>query len=170
MAVIFEGFPRILDRAALKPGRWFMTASNKGPLVCFVTDASVEAGQVVLTFRTGKIDSLEFTPTVMRDIVGAVTTIEDDLVFSPNEGAAKLRLLAPSRRPFPSGALLRLRSGEIGIGFGERLGGELMIISLTSGERVDGYELVYERWSLSLRRAGVESLVGHFKGLPGVTS
>ena len=167
MSVLFEGFPRILDRAALKPGRWFMAASNRGPLLCFYTDATVEQGEVVLTFRTGKIDQLEFTPALMKDIVGAVTTVEDDLVFSPSTDAIqKLRLLAPTRRPFPSGALLRLRGGDIGIGFGERLGGELMIISLSSGLRTDGYELVFERWSLSLRRGGVESLVGHFIGLP----
>ena len=170
MPVLFEGFPRILDRTALKPGRWFMAASNRGPLLCFCTDATVEQGEVVLTFRTGKIDQLEFTPALMREIVGAVTTVEDDLVFSPTEGAQKLRLLAPTRRPFPSGALLRLRGGDIGIGFGERLGGELMIISLSTGLRTDGYELVFERWSLSLRRAGVDSLVGHFKGLPGSSS
>ena len=166
MSVLFEGFPRILDRSAIKPGRWFMAASNKGPLLCFMTDAEVEAGAVVLTFRTGRIDQLEFTPALLKDIVGALTTIEDDIVFAPGEGIQKLLLLAPTRRPFPSGALLRLRSGEVGIGFGERLGGELMIISLSSGLRTDGYELVFDRWSLSLRRGAAESLVGHFKGSP----
>jgi hypothetical protein len=170
MSILFEGFPRILDRSALKPGRWFMAASNKGPLLCLCTDAEIEQGEIVLTFRTGHMDQLEFTPALKKEIGNPVTTIEDDIVFSPGEGAEKLRLLAPTRRPFPSGALLRLRNGEVGIGFGERLGGELMIISLASGLRTDGYELVYERWSLSLRRGTAESLVGHFKGLPRMSA
>src|SRR5690349_2818927 len=105
MPILFEGFPRILDRSALKPGRWFLAASTRGPLLCLATDAVVEQGEVIVTFRTGNMDSLEFAPALKKDIGGPVTTVEDDIVFSPGEGVQKLRLLSPTRRPFPSGAL-----------------------------------------------------------------
>jgi hypothetical protein len=117
----------------------------------------------VLTFRSTNIDGLDFQPVPAGELTGVFSTVEDDLVFAPGEGAQALRLSVPSRRPFLSGSLLRLRNGDIGVGYASRTGGELMLVSLQSGERAEGYELVFERWSLSLRRAGSESLVGIFK-------
>jgi len=164
MSVYFEGFPRILDPRALKPGRWFMAPSPLGPIVCLLTEVVVEDKPVVLTFGLGKIDSLEVRSTRLPAITGPLTTIEDDLVFTPGEDAQKLRLLAATKRPFPNGALLRLSNGDMGMGFAETLGGDLMIISLASGMRVVGFDLIFDRWSLSLRRGPTVALVGHFKG------
>ncbi len=166
MPVLFEGFPRILERRALKPGRWFMTASGHGPRLCLLSEVQIEGKALVLTFGLGKLDAIEFNTARLEDIDGPLTSVEDDLVFAPGEGAEKLRLLAPTRRPFLSGSLLRLSNGEMGIGFAESFRGDLMIVSLSSGLGVTGYELVFDRWTLSLRRGGVESLVGHFKGSP----
>ena len=72
--------------------------------------------------------------------------------------------MAATKRPFPNGALLRLSNGDMGMGFAETLGGDLMIISLASGMRVVGFDLIFDRWSLSLRRGPTVALVGHFKG------
>ena len=86
------------------------------------------------------------------------------MVFAPGEGAEKLRLMAASKKPFPSGALLRLTNGDMGVGFAEKLNGELLIVSLSSGLQCDGFDLVFDRWSLSLRRGDHQALVGYFKG------
>ncbi len=164
MSISFEGFPRILDPRALKPGRWFMAPSALGPVVCLLTEIIVDEKAVVLTFGLGKVDALEVRSTRLQSIAGPLTTIEDDLVFTPGEDAQKLRLLAPTKRPFPNGALLRLSNGDMGMGLAETLGGDLMIVSLASGQRVQGFELIFDRWSLSLRRGTMQALVGHFKG------
>ena len=166
MPVVFEGFPRVLERRALKPGRWFMTASGAGPTLCLATEININGKCLVLTFGLGKLDSIEFRTTRLEDISGPLTTVEDALVFAPGDGAEKLRLLAPVRRPFISGSLLRLANGEMGIGFSETFRGDLMVVSLSTGLSFSGYELVFDRWTLSLRRGDVRSLVGRFKGTP----
>ncbi len=164
MSVSFEGFPRVLDPRALKPGRWFMSPTAQGPAVCLLTEVLVDDRALVLTFGLGKLDALEIRSARLQTLSGPLTSIEDDIVFTPGEDPLKLRLLAPAKRPFPNGALLRLSNGDMGIGFAETLGGELLIISLASGLRVEGFELIFDRWALSLRRGGLEALVGHFKG------
>lgn len=163
MAVYFEGFPRVLDRSALKPGRWFMAAIQRAPLLCFSTDVELDGKPVVLTFRFGKQDHMEFAPSYLEEIEGVLTTVEDDLVFSPGESAEKLQLAAPSRRIFPSGALLRLSNGDLGMGFVTRISRGVIVISLTTGLRSEGFDLVFDRWSLSLRRGQAHAALGHFR-------
>ena len=72
----------------------------------------------------------------------------------------------PSTSHHASGALRRLSNGDMGIGFAEKLNGVFLIVSLASGQKVDSYELVFDRWSLSLRRGAATALVGQFR-LPG---
>jgi len=166
MPVSFEGFPRLLEARALKPGRWFMGSASQGPVLCLMTDVEIDDQAVVLTFSLGKIDAMDVRPANLKSIGGPFTSIEDDLVFAPGEGAEHLRLIMPGRRPLPSGALLRLSNGDMGIGFAEKLNGVFLIVSLASGQKVDSYELVFDRWSLSLRRGAATALVGQFR-LPG---
>jgi len=161
MPVHFTAFPRILTAKALKPGRWFMAASSHGAQLCMLTAVGEENG-LVLMFGLGRTDTVEFKTTRLSAIHGPVTTVEDDVVFAPGEGADKLRLLAASKKPFPSGALLRLANGDMGVGFAEKLNGDLLIVSLTSGAPCDGFDLVFDRWSLSLRRGDHQALVGYF--------
>jgi hypothetical protein len=123
-----------------------------------------EENPLVLTFSAGRTDTVEFRPVRLSSLSDPLTTVEDDVVFAPGEGAEKLRLMAASKRPFPSGSLLRLSNGDIGIGFAEKLNGNLLIVSLTSGQASDSFELAFDRWSLSLRRGGHLALVGLFKG------
>ena len=52
---------------------------------------------------------------------------------------------------------------DLGIGFATHTGGQLMVISLATGHRADGFDLVFDRWSLSIRRGSVERLVGSFR-------
>lgn len=162
MAVFFEGFPRVLDRSALKPGRWFLASIQRAPLLCFSTDVEIDEKPVVLTFRVAKPEQVEFAPYFLEEITGPITTVEDDLVFSPGDGSGKLQLAAPTKRTFPSGALLRLRNGDLGIGFMTRISRGVTVISLGSGLRSEGFDLVFDRWSLSLRRAGEHASIGRF--------
>ena len=46
MAVLFLGFPRVLARQALRPGRWFQAAVGKSPLLGLVTDVGSVKGAV----------------------------------------------------------------------------------------------------------------------------
>ena len=163
MAVHFEGFPRVLERTALRAGRWFVATGGRGAALCFMTDLGTGASRTVFTFRTAKLDGLDFMPVQLAELPGTLTTVEDDLVIAPGEGAKTPRLLAPGKRPFLSGSLLRLKNGDLGIGFADRSGGELILVSLISGERAEGFELVFDRWSLSLRRGDIETLVGCFR-------
>ena len=162
MAVFFEGFPRVLDRSALKPGRWFLASVQRAPLLCFSTDADIEGKPIILSFRVSKPEQIEFAPYFLEEITGLITTVEDDVVFSPGDGAGRLQLPAPARRTFPSGALLRLRNGDLGIGFMTRISRGVTVISLGSGLRSEGFDLVFDRWSLSLRRAGEHAALGRF--------
>jgi hypothetical protein len=163
MPVSFEGFPRLLEPRALKPGRWFMATSAQGPVLCLMTDVEIDEKAVVLTFGLGKVDAIDVRPATLKSLSGPYTSVEDDLVFAPGEGAEKLRLVSPGRKPLPSGSLLRLGNGDMGIGFAEKLNGVFLIVSLASGQKVESYELVFDRWSLSLRRSGVTALVGQFR-------
>jgi hypothetical protein len=165
MPVLFEGFPRLIDRTALKPGRWFMAAPQKTPLLCFSTDVALEEKPLVMTFGLTKPEQVEFAACVLSDITGPITSVEDELVFSPSDAADKLQLHAPARRPFPNGALLRLRNGDLGVGFVTKISRGVTVISLASGQRSEGFDLVFERWSLSIRRGQAHTPVGHFRAL-----
>ena len=163
MPVQFEGFPRIVDREAMKPGRWFVAAEGARPLICFSTEEGGEAGErLILTFGTTRPETLDFGPTALKNLTGPLATLEHELVFAPGLAGHSPQLTAPARRPFRPGALLRLKSGDLGLGFAGPAGA-LTAVSLSSGLRAEGYDLVFDRWTLSLRRAGVELLIGAFR-------
>jgi hypothetical protein len=162
MPVYFEGFPRVVERGALKPGRWFVAAEGARPLICFSTDEGENDERLILTFGTTRPEALDFAPAPLKSLTGSLATLEHELVFAPGLAGHSPQLTAPVRRPFRPGALLRMRSGDLGLGFAG-IGGGLMAVSLTSGLRVEGYDLVFDRWTLSLRRAGAELLVGAFR-------
>ena len=102
-------------------------------------------------------------PTPISNLSGPFGTVEDEVVFAPGLGEQRPLLIAPTRRSFRSGSLLRLKSGDLGMGFAAKPGGELVIVSLSTGEQAEGYDLVFDRWSLSLRRGAAETLIGYFK-------
>jgi len=165
MPVYFEGFPRVVERAALKPGRWFVAAEGARPLICFSTEEGGEGDErLILTFGATRPEALDFAPTPLKSLTGPLATLEHELVFAPGLAGHSPQLTAPVRRPFRPGALLRMRSGDLGLGFAGPVGG-LTAVSLTSGLRVDGYDLVFDRWTLSLRRGATELLVGAFRPL-----
>ncbi|HEY1751972.1 MAG TPA: hypothetical protein VGG29_11955 [Caulobacteraceae bacterium] len=164
MPVTFEGFPRIVERAALKPGRWFVAAEGARPLICFSTDEGEGEERLVLTFGTTRPETLDFAPAPLKSLTGPLATLEHELVFAPGLAGQSPQLTAPLRRPFRPGALLRMRNGDLGLGFASAAGG-LMAVSLASGLRAEGYDLVFDRWTLSLRRGEAELLVGAFRPL-----
>jgi hypothetical protein len=165
MPTRFEGFPRTLERSSVRPGRWFSASYRRGPTVCFMTDVGEGAARTILTFKPARMDELEFSPVPFAEMTGTFATIEDELVLAPGLGPEASRLIAPEKRPFLSGSLLRLSNGDMGMGYADGVGGELVLVSLSTGERASGFDLVFDRWSLSLRRGASERLVGYFKGL-----
>jgi hypothetical protein len=165
MTVSFEGFPRTLDRSALRPGRWFVAAEGMKALICLATDVADGADFVALAFSPTGVEQLELTVTTLGALPGPFGTIEDEIVFAPGVGDGRPILAAPVRRAFRSGSLLRLRNGDLGIGFSASAGGHLVMVSLSNGQRAEAFDLVFERWAMSLRRGGVETLIGAFKPL-----
>ena len=164
MPVSFEGFPRVVDREAMKPGRWFVAADGARPLICFSTEEGEGGERMVLTFGTTRPETLDFAPTTLKSLIGPLATLEHDVVFAPGLAGHSPQLTAPVRRPFRPGALLRMKSGDLGLGFAAPTGG-LIAVSLTSGLRNEGYDLVFDRWTLSLRRGGSELLIGAYRPL-----
>lgn len=164
MPTRFEGFSRTLDRTSLRPGRWFLASFRRGPTICFVTDVGEGAARTVLTFKPARMDELDFAPVSLSEVLGTLATIEDELVLAPGLGPEAARLVAPDKRPFLSGSLLRLSNGDMGVGYADGVGGELVLVSLSTGERATGFDLVFDRWSLSLRRGASDRLVGYFRG------
>lgn len=164
MAVLFLGFPRVLARQALRPGRWFQASTGKAPVLGLVTDVGEGEDALAVTFQPARVDQIEFVATRLRDISGVTATVEDDLVFAPGEALDKPHLMAPAKRSFFAGSLVRLKNGDLGVGFaaGEE-SRELVLISLNSGLRCEGFDLVFERWSLSLQRGDAVQLVGRFR-------
>lgn len=165
MTVSFEGFPRTLERSALRPGRWFLAAEGLRPLLCLATDVMDGSDYVALTFSATGVEQLEFAVTTLGALAGPFSTVEDEVVFAPGAGDGRPMMVAPVRRAFRSGSLLRLRSGDLGVGFAANPGGHLIIVSLNTGARAEAFDLVFERWTLSLRRGGAETLLGGFKPL-----
>ena len=163
MAVAFEGFPRLLARTVLRPGRWFASQSGYTPMLGFMTSVGEGENALILGFRAGKLDRLEFATLRLRDLPGTFSSVEDELVFAPGEISSLPRLVVPLKRPFVSGSLMRLKNGDIGIGFAEQSGGPLVLISLATGEICEGFDMVFDRWSLSLRRGGEVGLIGTFR-------
>jgi hypothetical protein len=166
MTVTFEGFPRTLDRSALRPGRWFAAAEGMKALICLVTDVEDGTDLVAVTFSPTGVEQIEVGVNTLSGLGGPFGTIEDEIVFSPGAGDGRPLLAAPVRRAFRSGSLLRLRNGDLGIGFAANPNGHLIMVSLSNGQRAEAFDLVFERWSLALRRGGVETLIGAFKPMP----
>jgi hypothetical protein len=163
MPVIFEGFPRIVDRDKLKPGRWFVAAEGSRPLICFSTEEGGDGdGRLILTFSAPRPETLEFAAVALKDLSGPLASLEHDVVFAPGLAGQSPQLTAPVRRPFRPGTLLRMKSGDLGLGFAGA-GGGLIAVSLGTGLRAEGYDLVFDRWTLSLRRGDGELLVGAFR-------
>jgi|GEM_PF-1109873 len=164
MSVYFEGFPRVLNRSALRPGRWFVATDGLRPILCFATEVVDPADPLALSFGAPKVEIIEVAPTLISGLSGPFATVEDEVVFAPGlSGEQRPLLIPPTRRSFRSGSLLRLLSGDLGIGFAPKPNAPLVIVSLSTGERADGFDLVFERWSLALRRGGKETLLGYFK-------
>ena len=163
MPVYFEGFPRVVERDAIKPGRWFVAAEGARPLVCFSTEEGGDAGErLILTFGSTRPETLDFATTTLKSLTGSLATLEHEMVFAPGLAGHSPQLTAPIRRPFRPGALLRLKSGDLGLGFANA-GGGLTAVSLSSGLRAEGYDLVFDRWTLSLRRGAAELLIGAYR-------
>ena len=162
--VAFEGFPRILDKADLRPGRWFVAAEDLRPVLCFVTDAVEGDDLVVLTFSATRVEQIDFAPIGLSRIPGPYGTVEDEILFTPGLAEPGAVLLAPVRRAFRGGTLLRLKNGDLGIGFATK-GSPLVVASLETGLVAEGHDMVFDRWTLSLRRGGAVNVVGHFKPL-----
>lgn len=162
MPVFFEGFPRIVERESLKPGRWFVAAEGARPLVCFSTEEGEGDERLILTFSSPRPETLEFAPTALKELAAPLASLEHEVVFAPGLAGHSPQLTAPVRRPFRPGALLRMRNGDLGLGLAAPRGG-LLAISLSTGFRTEGYDLVFDRWTLSLRRGANELLVGAFR-------
>jgi hypothetical protein len=162
MPVYFEGFPRIVDRDALKPGRWFVAAEGARPLICFSTDEGDGGERLILTFGTTRPETLDCSAARLKSLTGPLATLEHELVFAPGLAGHSPQLTAPLRRAFRAGSLLRLRNGDLGIAFAVD-GGAHIVVSLASGLKSDGFDLVFDRWTLSLRRGASELLIGAFR-------
>jgi hypothetical protein len=164
MPVTFEGFPRVVERESLKPGRWFVAAEGARPLICFSTDEGEGADRMILTFSNARPEVLDFATAPLKSLTGPLSTLEHEVVFAPGLAGHSPQLIAPVRRPFRPGALLRMRNGDLGLGFAGAAN-ELVAVSLATGFRTEGYDLVFDRWTLSLRRGASELLVGAFRPL-----
>lgn len=162
MPVYFEGFPRVVEREALRPGRWFVAAEGARPLICFSTDEGEAAERIILTFGSTRPETLDFAPAHLKALTGPLGTLEHELVFAPGLAGQGPHLTAPVRRTFRAGSLLRLRSGDLGIAFASEAG-TLIPISLAGGQRAEGVDLVFDRWTLSLRRGSHELTIGAFR-------
>ncbi len=163
-SIAFEGFPRILDRADLRAGRWFVAAEDLRSVLCFVTEAVDGEDPIALTFSSARVEQIDFAAIPLSRIPGPFCTVEDEILFTPGLAPPGPLLLAPVRRPFRSGTLLRLKNGELGIGFATKAN-DLVLVSLASGLLCEGYDLVFERWTLSIRRGDAVGVIGHFKPL-----
>lgn len=165
MAVSFEGFPQVLERSALRPGRWFVAAEGLRPILCLATEVMDPKNPVALTFGSPRVEQVEVESELIAVLPGPFATVADEVVFTPGLGDHRPQLIAPTRRSLRNGCLLRLKSGDLGIAFTLKAGGELMIVSLSTGERAEAFDLVFDRWSLGLRRGATERLIGYFKPL-----
>lgn len=163
MSVSFEGFPRTLQRAALRAGRWFVAADGLQTLLCFATDVIDADERLAVVFGSSGPEKIEVVTVPIESLREPFGTVEDEVVFAPGQTEGLPMLVPIVRRTVRHGALLRLTNGDVGIGVVPKISGKLMIVSLTSGQPSDRYELVFERWSLALRRREAETRLGYFK-------
>lgn len=164
MTVRFEGFAKVIDRGAVRPGRWIASSIGQAPALCFATGVGSGAGRTMLTFRAARVEEINFAPMTLAEITGQLVSVEDDVVFSAGAGSQPIQLMAASRRPIVSGSLLRLSNGDLGVGYAGSDIGDLKLISLVSGEEAAGFDLVFDHWTLTLRRGAAEALIGRFRG------
>jgi hypothetical protein len=163
MAVSFEGFPRTLQRSALRPGRWFVAADGVRPILGLATEVEDLGERLAVVFNLPAVEQVEVVPIPISVLSDPFATVEDDVVFAPGQTEGLPMLVAPLRRTLRNGALLRLSNGDLGIGVAPKASDDVVAVSLTSGLRSNGFDLVFERWSLSLRRGGAETRVGYHK-------
>lgn len=166
MAVSFEGFPRTLQRPALRPGRWFVAADGRRALLCLATDAIDTGEQQAVVFAAADVERMQVVAAPMSLLSEPFGTVEDDVVFAPGQAEGLPMLVAPLHGGFRHGALVRLTNGDLGVTLSMRFSGEKVAISLTTGLQADGFDLVFDRWSLGLRRSGQETRIGYFKPEP----
>ena len=79
MTVTFEGFPRTLDRSALRPGRWFAAAEGMKALICLVTDVEDGTDLVAVTFSPTGVEQIEVGVNTLSGLGGPFGTIEDEI-------------------------------------------------------------------------------------------
>ena len=163
MIVAFEGFPRILERSALRPGRWFVAADGLRPILGFTTDI-IEAGDTIaLTFGAPKVELVDFAHVGLKELAGPFATVEDEIIFAPGLGE-KTMLAALQGEADAQIAVPQPEQRAAGEGPARR-GGQAAIVSFATGERCEGFDLVFERWTLSVRRGAEQSLIGAFRPL-----
>lgn len=163
MPVSFEGFPRTLQRSALRAGRWFVAADGLRPLLCFASEV-VDAGErLAVAFTQAGVEKIEVATIPISALREPFGTVEDEVVFAPGQSEGLPMLVTPLQHGFRHGALLRLNNGDLGIGVVPKISNKMVVLSLTSGLPTDRFDLVFARWSLALRRGGQETRVGYFK-------
>lgn len=163
MPVSFEGFPRTLQRAALRAGRWFVAADGHRALLCLATDAVDADERLAVVFTMTGVEKLDVVAVPISILLEPFGTVEDEVVFAPGQTEGLPMLVPPLRQGFRHGALLRLANGDLGIGVAPRPSSRMLIVSLNSGEQAEAFDLVFERWSLALRRGDAETRLGYFK-------
>lgn len=163
MAVSFEGFPRTLYRPALKAGRWFVAADGRRAILCLATDLVDTGEPQAVVFAPAGVERIQVVAAPISLLSEPYGTVEDEVVFAPGQAEGLPMLVPPIRSGFRNGALLRLTNGDLGVGVVTRFSGEMTAISLVTGLMTDSYDLVFDRWSLALRRGREETRLGYFK-------
>lgn len=163
MPVSFEGFPRTLQRNALRAGRWFVAADGLRPLLCFATEVLDAGERLAVAFAMAGVEKIDVATIPIAALREPFGTVEDEVVFAPGQTEGLPMLVPPLRQAFRHGALLRLTNGDLGIGVVPKVSNTMVAISLVSGEETERFDLVFARWSLALRRGAAESRIGYFK-------
>lgn len=163
MPVSFEGFPRTLQRSALRAGRWFVAADGLRALLCFATDVMDADERLAVAFATAGVEKIEVATIPISALREPFGTVEDEVIFAPGQTEGLPMLVPPMRQAFRHGALLRLSNGDLGIGLVPKVSNKMVVVSLVSGQESERFDLVFGRWSLALRRGGAETRIGYFK-------
>jgi hypothetical protein len=163
MPVSFEGFPRTLQRSALRAGRWFVAADGLRPLLCFASDIVDADERLAVAFTLVGVEKIEVVTIPISALREPFGTVEDEVVFAPGQTEGLPMLVPPLRQAFRHGALLRLSNGDLGVGVVPKVSNKMVVVSLTTGLQSDRFDLVFARWSLALRRGEAETRIGYFK-------
>ena len=104
-----------------------MAAEGARPLICFSTEEGGEAGErLILTFGATRPETLDFATTALKTLTGPLATLEHELVFAPGIASH-----SHGELDAVEAALLRLKSGDLGLGFAST-GGALTAVSLSA--------------------------------------